>query len=358
MICPFCNKQVDDNSQFCPECGQNLTINIDSDSVNSYWGKVNYEDIERNRQYRDIEDNIKKNIRNRRYKSVIMTVIVLAVAIVTIVGLMKFYNSTEKRTENDTLGGYEDEVNSVDESDAGNVYDDLNTEDEVEQIRELYDNITASLSADVYETIALDNGIVIHYDGNDLKAVIVPKGLDNSAYTAYYYYDNNSPFFAYYEGTDSHRFYFYNEKLIRWRYCSDALDSQDGINHDGENTSEYNQWEEVVLSEAYRMKDLWGETIAYGTDVHEYILAGSDRRYISKSELQEFTAEQCRLARNEIYARHGRMFNDEYLQEYFNSKEWYTPLIAPDDFEESSLNSFEIANRDLIVEYEEECGYR
>lgn len=46
------------------------------------------------------------------------------------------------------------------------------------------------------------------------------------------------------------------------------------------------------------------------------------------------------------------------LQEYFDSYDWYYPTIQPDDFEESMLNDYEIANRDLIVEYETEQGYR
>lgn len=81
-------------------------------------------------------------------------------------------------------------------------------------------------------------------------------------------------------------------------------------------------------------------------------------RYVSKEELKDFTAEQCRLARNELYARHGRIFDDEFLQKYFSSKDWYSPSIATADFKESMLNEYEIANRNLIVEYEKERGYR
>lgn len=90
----------------------------------------------------------------------------------------------------------------------------------------------------------------------------------------------------------------------------------------------------------------------------DYILPGSDSRYLSRSDLEGFTAEDCRLARNEIYARHGRMFQDEALQNYFNSFDWYHPSISPDDFDESMLNDYEVANRDLIVAYESEKGYR
>ena len=92
-------------------------------------------------------------------------------------------------------------------------------------------------------------------------------------------------------------------------------------------------------------------------ETEDYILPGSDSRYIAKSELEELSAEQLRLARNELYARHGRMFQDESLNAYFNALDWYEPTIEADDFEESMLNEYELANRDLIVAYEEEMGY-
>lgn len=90
----------------------------------------------------------------------------------------------------------------------------------------------------------------------------------------------------------------------------------------------------------------------------DYILPGSDTRYITKEELDGFTAEECRLARNEIYARHGRIFDDEALQFYFESRSWYEAKIQGEEFEESMLNEYEIANRDLIVEYENDQGYQ
>ncbi len=89
-------------------------------------------------------------------------------------------------------------------------------------------------------------------------------------------------------------------------------------------------------------------------DDQDYILSESSREYLSKADLIELTAEECRLARNEIYARHGRIFNSEELQEYFESCSWYVPMIPPEAFDESLLNEYEVANRDLIVEYERE----
>lgn len=93
-------------------------------------------------------------------------------------------------------------------------------------------------------------------------------------------------------------------------------------------------------------------------ETQNYILEGSESRYLTKTDLMGLSAEECRLARNEIYARHGRMFKDESLQDYFETFDWYYPSIKPDDFEEAMLNEYELYNRDLIVEYEEEMGYR
>lgn len=93
-------------------------------------------------------------------------------------------------------------------------------------------------------------------------------------------------------------------------------------------------------------------------EASQYILPNSDCAYLSHADLVGMTKEDCRLARNELYARHGRKFDDEELQNYFNSREWYRGNIDPADFNDSVLNDFEIANRDLIVQYEEEMGYR
>lgn len=85
-----------------------------------------------------------------------------------------------------------------------------------------------------------------------------------------------------------------------------------------------------------------------------FIFENSDRRYLTRGELENLSAEELRIARNEIYARKGRKFQSEDLQNYFESQDWYQGTIEPQDFVESSLNEYEIANRDLILLIEKE----
>lgn len=90
----------------------------------------------------------------------------------------------------------------------------------------------------------------------------------------------------------------------------------------------------------------------------DYILENSDSQYLSRYDLEGLSKNDCILARNELYARHGRKFNSKDIQDYFDTCSWYQGVIEPDDFQESILNDIEIANRDLIISYEKEMGYR
>ncbi len=80
----------------------------------------------------------------------------------------------------------------------------------------------------------------------------------------------------------------------------------------------------------------------------EYVIPDSSSRRLTAADLAGLTKEQLRYARNEIYARHGRKFQDAGLQAYFDSKSWYVGVIEPDNFNENLLNQIEKDNLDLI----------
>lgn len=54
--------------------------------------------------------------------------------------------------------------------------------------------------------------------------------------------------------------------------------------------------------------------------------------------LGDMFAEDLRVLRNEIYARHGRIFKDQALQKYFAAQAWYKP---DPDFKDDMLNEVE-----------------
>lgn len=122
-------------------------------------------------------------------------------------------------------------------------------------------------------------------------------------------------------------------------------------------------YKEAVTSnlDAYNHEDNIDEMVEPISDVSEeksdadgFILSNSDTELITKNDLEGLSAEECKIARNEIYARHGRKFNDKELQAYFNQCDWYEGTIESDDFIETMLSETELANKNMIAEYEEE----
>ena len=86
------------------------------------------------------------------------------------------------------------------------------------------------------------------------------------------------------------------------------------------------------------------------TENSEYILPESDTRYVEQDEIDQLTKNEVRLAINEIYARHGRIFENSELREYFESKDWYDGTIEPEDFDEDVLNQYEKSNVKLLAD--------
>jgi preprotein translocase subunit SecG len=74
----------------------------------------------------------------------------------------------------------------------------------------------------------------------------------------------------------------------------------------------------------------------------------------TKSDLDNLDEYGLRLTRNEVYARHGRMFNDKDLQDYFDEQYWYVAEFSPGEFDDSCLNDVEKANISMITRCEQE----
>jgi hypothetical protein len=82
-----------------------------------------------------------------------------------------------------------------------------------------------------------------------------------------------------------------------------------------------------------------------------YILPDSSTRYLADNEVSSLSMDQLAIARNEIFARHGYVFTNQWNKDYFSSKSWYVPNPNfKGTFEE--LNSYEVYNVQLIQKYE------
>jgi hypothetical protein len=74
-----------------------------------------------------------------------------------------------------------------------------------------------------------------------------------------------------------------------------------------------------------------------------------ENRTISEQMLHGLSLHELRLLRNEVYARHGRMFRAEWLQQYFFFQPWYAP---DENFKDEELSGNDKLNVETIVKYE------
>ena len=75
-----------------------------------------------------------------------------------------------------------------------------------------------------------------------------------------------------------------------------------------------------------------------------YILPQSSERLLADSDVDGMSYEELQMAINEIYARHGRKFSSQSVQNYFDGQSWYQGTVEPDDFSDSVFSQIESQN--------------
>ncbi len=79
------------------------------------------------------------------------------------------------------------------------------------------------------------------------------------------------------------------------------------------------------------------------------ILPQSDDRPLESSDFMGLTNWELTLARNEIYARHGRPFQNPDIRKHFEQMDWYSP---DPDFNKAWLSLLERKNVDSILNHQ------
>jgi len=79
------------------------------------------------------------------------------------------------------------------------------------------------------------------------------------------------------------------------------------------------------------------------------LLPMSDDRPLTERDIDRLTNWELTLARDEIFARHGRVFQNAHIRRHFEEMTWY----APDkDYDDANLSVLERENADYILKYQ------
>ena len=111
-------------------------------------------------------------------------------------------------------------------------------------------------------------------------------------------------------------------------------------------------------SQYYRASAYYSEIIDYWENAREVRdisnviepLFETDKKYYTKEEFENEPMLVIHLAKNEIYARHGYIFTNEDLYNYFMGYIWYSPTCESADFDDDVFNEYERANIEILAD--------
>ncbi|PGW64418.1 zinc ribbon domain-containing protein [Bacillus cereus] len=105
------------------------------------------------------------------------------------------------------------------------------------------------------------------------------------------------------------------------------------LERNGENGRETTKLETVTALSSYNLpfqKKSTEKTVVYNVTppttryvYNGFIFPDSDIRKLTSADLAYVSKEQLKIARNEIYARHGHIFQTKDMQAYFSKQSWY-----------------------------------
>lgn len=107
---------------------------------------------------------------------------------------------------------------------------------------------------------------------------------------------------------------------------------------------EYGSMMEEVTAIASSVK-IDADDVHYDAD--QYVVPVGAILPVTEENLSDLSEQELYLAANEIYARHGKTFDDTYLQAHFDACSWYTPAGGA-TAGDAGLSEIEQANLKLI----------
>ena len=142
--------------------------------------------------------------------------------------------------------------------------------------------------------------------------------------------------------------------LLELRILREEFYARHGKKFDAPGVRDYFNWRDwyhpVKNQKAIKLNATEQKNVDLLAAQEEKIREWLSNTAIGDNTLGDLFAEDLRLLRNEIYARHGRVFKDAGLQKYFDTQAWYKPNP---EFKDDQLSEIEVQNLGKIREAEE-----
>lgn len=368
MYCNNCGKEINENGKYCPYCGNPIQIHKEENEAES----------EKNKDIGGFhtENKDPKRVPLKSKKGIAIAFLILIVVIIVIVPL-GMGNGSEEVIEKLL------EYTELYQTDSGYVFSsnegwELNYTD-VNEYAKIEETQMENCVSDAFGIIDVgsDGTFSYDYDTENLNMyfdVTIPEGGTLSIIT---YNMEDDEFILNvdgerYEPSDEFSEYLtiYNIKDILVSDVSGFKEALERMDLSVEQISEISVEDIEKYIDNKEIEEKKQNDVEYNKasekqnvevndteNEEEYVFPDSDKKYLSEDEIRSVDLEKMRFGRNEIFARHGYIFNDDTYREYFEGKSWYKGTITSDQFNaDEEFNDFEKKNVELIKEVEDAVG--
>lgn len=363
MKCPKCGKEVHNGELFCGNCGYNLAQN-------------NNPSVQTKAQIK------KPNNTNK----IIIAIVAIVLLVSAVTGGAVIYARNQKQsyvfgtTKKEDLKILRDSAKDGDYSlyfsydkyksfwepynkklESSKKYDKLSTKE--------IDSEIADLNLSDYDYKSVNSNIRKYTNSIEYFENIISVKPDekNQKYKRNYYFTDGGLNYAYiYDPDNSDDWYklYYDDDVLYCYKTPDKTYKYSDITPTKWGCFAYEEAIDLHNDYIYDSYDDYDDE-DYDDDYDEYededyILPTSDSEYLTRSDVEDLSKEENRLAINEIYARHGYTYQTEDLKEYFEDKSWYhsNPDVNQSTWNDSMLNNYERENINLLATVAKEKGYR
>ena len=374
--CPECGKQISDKAEMCPQCGYPILEKAEKPNYSK--STIDEKTLEnKSNECKEQKSTGKKNI----IKIVAICLAIGAIIGLAILGVKKYieYSYGVKLIGNndtaDTVGapkGTKDVMSDNKGNDAsGNAIptDTLKSSELVDDSKNVGPTSTSVLNDSRIDALLM-NAIYYKEEGTNLTLNIY-REFNGNRIIVDLYGETYSPYerYDYFSGTVtdvtnsgvviatddigngvSMELSMDTDSRLFLSAIADSPTLEGGIIW-GWYYSQINHGGSSAMSS--QVKELYANL-----DSSRYLIEESSLCYLDEMDLAGMSAYDCKLARNEIYARHGYIFKSDDLVKYFNSQSWYYPQYNSSSFKDDWLNEYEKANIAMIKAYEDKgCPY-
>lgn len=317
MFCENCGKEIQGDEMFCPECGYRINRENSAEQGNGSGQPV----------FTHNQPNQEKSKKKKQAAVLIIAAVVIVLGAAAAAAVFLFGEGDNTETAGKKQINAEDELASADvETYLDKSIAELEEMGFSEQDDLTYENADGTIWFDEMDgsisTIFMEKGCTAPFHG--------VKMTDNIGTTK----EKLSDEYELMTETDNQLLYGSREKKLAVVIsCSgDAI-------------------ENIAVMRNYDFEE------SEPAEDSEYIFPDSDKKYLSEEEIRSVGTDKIALGRNEIYARHGYIFNGETYRQYFESLSWYEGTIPSDEFNaQAEFNDYEKKNVELIKQIEDELS--